>query len=108
MLTTNCTNEEEMTAVLTGFVPGEEVLLGRYDLSLETYKGVLAGYDYSRIGPDGTAVATLPRSPWLVAIGQMLRPAKQFGEFPTETNYIASAISQLLCFSIDLADTRID
>jgi hypothetical protein len=96
-LDTNCVNDGEMIAVLTGFAPGEEVLLGRYDLSLELLQGVLTGYEYATIGSDGTAVVTLPQSQWLVAVGQITGPVEFDSEYPSETEFIASAIRELHC-----------
>jgi hypothetical protein len=96
-LRTDCINEDEVMAILTGFVPGEEVLLGRYDIALDILKYVLTGYEYARIGPDGTAVINLPPSHYLVAIGQDIRPVK-IGDYPTETEFIASALIYEICF----------
>jgi hypothetical protein len=92
----------EAAMVLTGFAPGEEVLLGRYVYAPEGgFTGNLAGYDYVLIGPDGTAVVNPPpEDAFFVAVGQSAQTFTTYeidGNEIAEIAYQASVTNALTC-----------
>jgi hypothetical protein len=97
-MTSKCINQEQVRAVLTGFMPGEEILLGRYTLS-RNLLGELVGYDYLRIGPYGTAVVALPKSSFLIAVGQK-QSQSLLDTNSGEISLSASAMSEPSCIVV--------
>jgi hypothetical protein len=85
----------EVTVILIGFQPGEEVLLGRY---ANESGDNLIDYGYFTIGPDGTAIFTLPREDvLLIAIGQNTRPQLWQDANGNDITVSVSASGYLLC-----------
>jgi hypothetical protein len=99
LIMSQCRTGEWAMTVLTGFAPGEEVLLGRYVLAAGMGGGPLTDYEYVTIGPDGTAVIyPPPEESLIVAIGQnaqmVTRPSM---DWTSEVTLVASAISEMYC-----------
>jgi hypothetical protein len=86
--------------VLTGFAPGEEVLLGRYVYTPESgFMGNLVDYVYVLIGSDGTAIVNPPpEDAFFVAIGQNVQTFTTYDyDGDREIAYQASVTSELYC-----------
>jgi hypothetical protein len=97
---TGACNGVEAALVMTGFVPGEEVLLGRYVYALDGgFAGDLVGYEYVLIGPDGTAVVNPPpEDAFFVAIGQNVQTFTTYDyDADKEITYQASVTNALTC-----------
>jgi hypothetical protein len=96
---TGACNWVEAALVMTGFTPGEEVLLGRYVYAPEGgFTGDFAGYEYVPIGPDGTAVVNPPpENAYFVAIGQDTQTFTTYDFDGNEITYQASVENELVC-----------
>jgi hypothetical protein len=89
----------EAALVMTGFVPGEEVLLGRYVYAPEGgFTGNLVDYEYVLVGPDGTVVVNPPpEDAFFVAIGQNVQTFTAYNLDGNDIAYQASVTSELYC-----------
>jgi hypothetical protein len=89
---------DQMTILLVGFEPGEEVLLGRYALEANEAGENLLGYEYATIGPDGSAMFSRPREDVLmIAIGRNAQPWEFEEQDGNIVTILSSAHQFLVC-----------
>jgi hypothetical protein len=86
---------DAVTVALIGFQPGEEALLARY---ADAPANNLLDYGYVTIGPDGSAMVTLPREDVvLIVIGQNAQPMDWYDTNGNDLTVLASEMEYLIC-----------